>query len=242
MKRHKKNIVTDSFIRILIVSIAFFGLSIFMVGCSSYPQYRPQPNDPDYAPVPSESLIPPPTPSGSIYSSVSGLQLYGDKKARRVGDIITIELDEKTVSKKSSDTTTSKTSSTSMANPVISGGALNISGLSMDAELSGERDFSGSGQANQSNSLQGYITVTISEILPNGVLRIRGEKWMTLNQGDEYIRISGLVRPEDISLDNMVSSQKLADARISYAGTGTLADSNSSGWLSRFFNSPWFPF
>ena len=238
----KKNVVMNGFVKIIIVSIAFFGLSIFMVSCASYPQYRAQPNDPDYAPVPSESLVPPPSPSGSIYSSVGGLQLYGDKKARRVGDIITIELDEKTVSKKSSKTTTSKTSSASIANPVISGGALNINGLSMDAELSGDRDFTGAGQANQSNSLQGYITVTIAEILPNGVLRIRGEKWMTLNQGDEYIRISGMVRPEDISLDNMVSSQKLADARISYAGTGTLADSNSGGWLTRFFNSPWFPF
>ncbi|AJQ96776.1 flagellar basal body L-ring protein FlgH [Gynuella sunshinyii] len=241
MKR-KKNCVMDGFIKIILVSLAFFLLTISMVGCSTYPKYRAMPNDPDFAPVPSESLIPPPTPSGSIYNAASGLQLYGDKKARRVGDIITIELDEKTVSKKSSATTTKKNSSTSIANPVISGGAVNVSGLSMDAQLSGERDFSGSGQANQSNSLQGYITVTISEILPNGVLRVRGEKWMTLNQGDEYIRISGLVRPEDISLDNMVSSQKLADARISYAGTGTLADSNSSGWLSRFFNSPWFPF
>ena len=78
--------------------------------------------------------------------------------------------------------------------------------------------------------------------MPNGVLKVRGEKWLELNQGEEYIRLRGLVRPDDINKNNQVSSQKIADARITYAGKGAIADSNAAGWLVQFFNSPWMPF
>jgi flagellar L-ring protein precursor FlgH len=78
--------------------------------------------------------------------------------------------------------------------------------------------------------------------LPNGVLRIRGEKWITLNQGDEFIRLTGNVRVEDVNTDNSIASRRIADARITYAGTGALADSNASGWLMQLLTSPWIPF
>lgn len=84
--------------------------------------------------------------------------------------------------------------------------------------------------------------MTVAEVLPNGNLVVRGEKWMTLNRGDEFIRISGIVRPDDISPNNTVVSTRLANAQISYSGTGTLADSQSMGWLARFFNSEYWPF
>ena len=93
-----------------------------------------------------------------------------------------------------------------------------------------------------SNSLNGNITVTVHQVLPNGVLIVRGEKWLTLNQGDEYIQVSGMVRPQDIGPDNTVESTKLADARISYSGTGAVHDTNVMGWLSRFFVSALMPF
>ncbi|WP_313327993.1 flagellar basal body L-ring protein FlgH, partial [Stutzerimonas balearica] len=98
------------------------------------------------------------------------------------------------------------------------------------------------GQAGQSNSLSGSITVTVSEVLPNGILAVRGEKWLTLNTGDELVRIAGLVRSDDISTDNTVSSMRVADARITYSGTGAFADASQPGWLSRFFVSPLWPF
>ncbi|MEJ2444755.1 MAG: flagellar basal body L-ring protein FlgH [Exilibacterium sp.] len=79
-------------------------------------------------------------------------------------------------------------------------------------------------------------------MLPSGNLVVRGEKWMTLNRGEEYIRIRGIVRPEDISQSNTVASTKLANAHISYSGTGSLAESQEMGWLARFFNSAYFPF
>jgi flagellar L-ring protein FlgH len=84
--------------------------------------------------------------------------------------------------------------------------------------------------------------VTVADVLPNGNLVVRGEKWLTLNQGDEYIQISGIVRPIDIRTDNTVLSGLVADARITYSGKGMVADSNKMGWLSRFFASAIWPF
>ena len=100
----------------------------------------------------------------------------------------------------------------------------------------------GDAEANQSNSLSGSITVTVAEVLPNGILAVRGEKWITLNTGDELVRISGLVRSEDISQYNTVLSTRVADARITYSGTGAFANASQPGWLSQFFLSPLWPF
>jgi flagellar L-ring protein precursor FlgH len=82
----------------------------------------------------------------------------------------------------------------------------------------------------------------VSDVLPNGLLEVRGEKWMTLNRGEEFIRIRGYVRPEDVLPDNTISSTKVADVRIAYSGSGELAQSNRQGWLSRFFSSEFWPF
>jgi flagellar L-ring protein precursor FlgH len=90
--------------------------------------------------------------------------------------------------------------------------------------------------------LTGQITVTVAQRLSNGALIVRGEKWLTINQGEELVRISGIVRAQDIGNDNIVPSSRVADARIEYVGKGTLADSNTRGWLSRFFDSKWMPF
>ena len=94
-----------------------------------------------------------------------------------------------------------------------------------------KRAFAGDSSADQSNSLEGNISVTITEILANGNFIVKGEKWLTLNRGDEYIRISGMIRKEDVALNNTVSSTKLANARISYSGTGDLANSQKMGWV-----------
>ena len=199
----------------------------------------PKPGDPAFAPVPSDSLIPPPNSGGSLFADSYGMSLYGDKKARNVGDIITVTLDESTQGKKSSASKTSKNSSASLGAPTIAGiGPIN----QLSASLEGDRSFSGKGDADQSNSLTGNITVTVSEVLPNGILRVRGEKWITLNTGSEFIRIQGMLRPDDINLDNTVSSEKLADARIAYSGAGAVASSSKQGWLSTLLNSSIMPF
>lgn len=103
-------------------------------------------------------------------------------------------------------------------------------------ELSNDNNFTGNTSANQSNSLSGSITVEVIEVLSNGNLLIRGEKWLTLNTGDEYIRLSGTIRPEDINFDNTIASTRISNARIQYSGTGDQQDMQEPGFLARFFN------
>ena len=112
----------------------------------------------------------------------------------------------------------------------------------LSSALSGTQSFDGEGDSSQSNSLNGDITVTVVERFANGNLRIRGEKWVTINQGREFIRVSGIVRPYDIAPDNSIDSTRVADARIAYSGRGALAAANRMGFLSRFLNSVMHPF
>jgi flagellar L-ring protein precursor FlgH len=117
-----------------------------------------------------------------------------------------------------------------------------VANNTLETDLSASNDYSGKADSKQSNSLNGSITVTVADVLPNGNLVIRGEKRLNLNQGNEYIKISGMVRPVDIATDNSVLSTKIADATIVYSGDGANADSNKVGWLGRFFMSAAFPF
>ena len=104
------------------------------------------------------------------------------------------------------------------------------------------QDFSGNGAATQSNKLDGFITVTVYKRLSNGNLLVRGQKWVAINSGREFVRLQGIVRPSDIAPDNSVLSWRVADAYISYGGQGTVANASKPGWLFRFFNSPHTPF
>jgi flagellar L-ring protein precursor FlgH len=159
-----------------------------------------------------------------------------------VGDILTIVLQESTQASKKATTSTSKTDKTDIGVPTLLGKALSFNGNPASIGLSGDRGFTGDGSSSQSNQLSGQITVTVAQRLSNGNLVVRGEKWLTINQGQELIRISGIVRPQDINPDNSIASSRVADARIAYTGRGSLADANTQGWLSRFFSSKWMPF
>ena len=160
-----------------------------------------------------------------------------DRRAYRVGDILTIKLDESTQASKQARTNFGKKNDVAIGVPEAFGHSVD----SLSGSIDGSRNFNGNATSQQQNSLRGAITVAVYKVLPNGVLAIRGEKWLTLNQGDEYMRVTGLVRADDIERDNSVSSQRIANARISYAGRGALSDANSAGWLTRFFNHPLFP-
>ena len=115
----------------------------------------------------------------------------------------------------------------------------NTRGNTLDVAASTKQDFSGAGTSSQSNSLTGNITVTVAEVLSNGYLVVRGEKILALNEGDEFVRLSGIIRPQDIRPDNSVLSTSVANSQITYGGNGAVADSNSQGWLSRFFLKVW---
>ncbi|AHK15274.1 MAG: flagellar basal body L-ring protein FlgH [Thalassolituus sp.] len=218
-------------------------LVILLPACTSVPMERDVfPDDPDFAPVSAQSLAPPPNANGSLYQARYSLGLYTDQQATRVGDIITVIFDEQYQSSKSAATNADKSSTNDLAVPSLMGTVPGFKNLNLDTSTSASRNFSGKGEADRSNSLSGQITVSVAEILPNGILRIRGEKWLTLSEGEEYIRIQGLVRPADITPDNTVASSKVADARISFGGRGALNNSTKQGWADRILTSPWWPF
>jgi flagellar L-ring protein precursor FlgH len=201
------------------------------------------PRDPEFAPVQPASLMPPVQNSGSIYQSGYDMRLFEDNKAMRVGDILTIRFNELTQAKKADGLNAKKDIDVLVSAPTVSGFAMSaLTGNDASTELAAKRDFTGSGAANQSNSLRGDISVTVVELLPNGNLKVRGEKRVTLNQGDERIKLSGIVRPVDIDPDNTILSDKVADATIMYIGEGAMADASKMGWLARILYSPWFPF
>ncbi len=177
---------------------------------------------------------------GAIYSDARGFTLFGDLKARNVGDILTVLLVERTDAIKSSSTNTSKETSVSAANPTLFGRPVTHNGIPLlAAEIDATTSFSGDGASSQSNRLTGSVTVTVVHRYPNGNLRVRGRKRIVLNQGSEYVSVSGIVRPRDIDTTNTVRSDRIADSDISYSGKGPLNDANKMGFLARFFNSPW---
>ncbi|WP_415899183.1 flagellar basal body L-ring protein FlgH [Neptuniibacter sp. QD48_11] len=219
---------------------AFVSITFLLTGCV---QKQVKPNNPEYAPVVPQALTQPAPMNGSIYNSATSINLYGDGRAHRIGDILTITLQESTSSQKSATTELDKSSSLTLTQPTILGDAVSLNGKPLSASITGPTTtFEGEGSSDMSNNLTGNITVTVHNVLPNGVLLVKGEKWLTLNQGDEYIRISGMVRPQDIGSDNTVASTKLADARIAYSGTGAVNDTNVMGWVSKFFISALMPF
>lgn len=181
--------------------------------------------------------------SGTIYSSGTDMRLFEDRKAARVGDILTVRLAEKTNATKNSQTTTGKTTEAELGNPTVFGRSLSHDGTPLfQGSLSGSQTFDGKGASSQSNSLEGDITVTVVERLPNGNLVIAGEKWVTLNQGQEFIRLSGIIRPNDIEPDNYLLSTRIANAQITYSSKGVLAAANRMGLISRFFHSVFYPY
>jgi len=185
----------------------------------------------------------PPASSGAIYQVGRDVALFENPVARHIGDTVTIVLSESTQAKKSATTNTAKSTNQTLPGISVLGKAVTIKGNPItSASIDDSSKFAGEGDSAQSNSLTGYITCTVTRVLPNGNLYIRGEKWIGINQGSEYVRLSGVVRPIDIAPDNSVPSLKVGAANISYGGKGALADANNQGWLSRFFNSPWTPF
>ncbi|OHC94957.1 MAG: flagellar biosynthesis protein FlgH [Sphingomonadales bacterium RIFCSPLOWO2_12_FULL_63_15] len=179
----------------------------------------------------------PPVPqaNGSIFqTSVGYTPLTSGARATTVGDIITIVLVERTQATKSNSADTSRNGNIGLAPPTT--GVLSKLFSASDVAMGGQNNFAGQGGATQSNALSGEITVTIAAVYPNGTMLVKGEKALTLNRGDEYIQISGLVRQADISPDNRIASTRVADAKIIYTGKGEIARASKQGWLQSFFS------
>lgn len=209
--------------------------ALTLAACAS-----PQPIRDWSATMPPEPPAPDPVrANGAIYQTGTSIALFEDVKAHRVGDTLTVQLVERTNATTSSSTTTQKDTTVDIANPTVFGQEITNNGVPLfQGNMGSAQEFDGEGSSAQSNRLEGNITVTVHRRLANGNLMVRGQKWITINQGREYIRVAGIVRPADISPANTVPSWKLADAQIEYSGTGALADANRQGLLARFFMWP----
>ena len=180
---------------------------------------------------------PPPAPpaNGSIFQGgqLGYVPLTSGGRAGQVGDIITIQLVERTAAKKSNAASTQRGGSFGLTPP--STGPLSLFNPS-DIGMGGDQQFGGKGDASQSNTLSGEVSVTVAAVYPNGTMLVRGEKLLTLNRGDERVQISGLVRAIDVGPDNRILSTRVANADIRYVGKGEIARASRQGWLGRFFS------
>jgi len=175
-------------------------------------------------------------PSGSLYQASSAMGLYEDIKANRIGDILPVMLVEQTSGQNSADNSVNQSTEMNVQTPTFGG----RSRANMQIDLGSENSFSGQSGSSQSNSLSGSITVTVHAVLPNGNLVVEGEKWIRINQANEFVRLKGVVRQVDIDTNNMLLSTQVADARISYGGTGT--SGNNPGWAAKVLFSSIWPF
>lgn len=229
-----------------LLTITLVACASFLGACAgiedkSHPAYAPM--EPITYTQPQEGVT-----AGSLYSEQRGISLFSDTRARAVGDIISIVLMESTQASKNAGTAVAREAGIDVAPPTLFGRANpdfevnRYRNLTLEQSIASDSEFSGNGSSNQSNSLSGAIAVQVARVLPNGNLMVQGEKWLALNKGEEFIQLRGIVRPQDISATNTIPSTLVADARISYGGTGVIDRANSPGWFSKFFNSPLNPF
>lgn len=198
-------------------------------GCISLPAPSPIVQQPMSSRAAQGSL---PPVSGAIYQATHHRPLFQDPRARQVGDTLVILLNENTNASKKSKSSANKNGGVNFAvPPAIFGVPIT---KNVDIGASSSNDFSGKGEAASNNNFSGTITVTVIEVLPNRYLVVSGEKQLAMTQGTEYIRFSGVVRPETI-IQNTVSSIQVADARIEYKANGYIDEAQTMGWLSRFF-------
>ncbi len=195
------------------------------------------PGDPNWSPLEPaakpENFV---AATGSLFSLASTQDLYDNSKPKSIGDIVTVTLEEKTQAKKTASSDANKKADLSMDPLSLGGQEVKIGEATLSYAMSNDNKTSGSTSADQSNSISGSITVEVVDVLSNGNLLIRGEKWLMLNTGEEYIRLSGMIRPDDITEENTIVSTRISNARIQYSGTGDRQDIQQQGWLARFFN------
>jgi flagellar L-ring protein precursor FlgH len=187
-----------------------------------------------FAPAYSAPLPTPPADGAIFHASYGYAPLTSGTRAAQVGDIVTIQLVEKTQALKSNSATTDRSGSVSVTPPPTGPIATVLNKLNLN--MGDGAKFAGKGDAAQSNQLTGAISVTIAQVYPNGTMLVRGEKQLTLNRGDEMISISGLIRASDIAFDNSIPSTRVADAKITYSGKGEIARASTQGWFGRFFS------
>ena len=181
--------------------------------------------------------------NGSIYQRGMRVGLFEDTTAKYIGDVLTVVLIENTNASATSNTNSSKDNKVELPGPTLAGQPVTKEGVEiLNNKFNGEREFSGQGTSAMNSSLNGKISVTVADVLPNRNLVVRGEKLMMLNQSDEYVRFIGIVRPQDIEQDNTIKSTRVANVHLAYGGQGDLSQANQMGQLGKFFQSQAWPY
>ena len=222
-------------------SLVVFVLALALTGCAEV-GVRDLPPERVYVPVGTPVAE---AADGSIFSRAGQDSLLGQDRARRPGDLVTILIDEQV----SASTSASSNASRNSATTALSPGALGEinrrfgnAGIPWPVDINPSESAiysSGEGGAAQQGRIAGEVTAVVTEVLPNGLLAIRGYKRMELTRGAQIIRLTGLVRPSDIQPDNTIRSRRLADADISFAAKGELADVSRAGWMNRSLLRIW---
>ena len=210
---------------------------LLMVACNTVPPTQVhQPMTARPAPV-----TQPQVSHGSIYQAAHPAQpfygyrpLFEDRRPRNVGDILVVQINEKTAASKQSGSSAERKGATNFGVSALAG-LPGKSFLNSSLDASSSNTFDGKGQASSNNDFTGTITVTVVDVLPNGNMLVSGEKQIGINQGSEFVRFSGVVNPAAITNGNTVSSAQVADARIEYRANGQIDSAQAMGWLSRFF-------
>lgn len=217
-------------------------LLLFTLGCAGH--VKPQPPEETFAPQQVEIVPEAPATAGSLWTQTNG-SLFNDRKARRVGDILTVAIFERASASKEASTSTGRSSSASAGIDNLFGLEKQIATINSSIDpgnLIGtryENDFTGSGSTSRSEDLVATITTRVVDVLPNGNLRIDGHKSVTVNNEQQLIRLSGIVRPTDVSSGNVVDSSQVLDAQIVYTGEGVISDKQKQGWLVRILDNVW---
>ena len=194
-----------------------------------------KPGDPKYRPVRSSYVETVKLPTGSLFDENRALGLYQPASYYKIGDMILVQVEEKTTADKSLRFKTDKKGNFELKPVSLNAGPITVGGNDLAADYEQTKDFNSSAKTKQNNSLRGDITVYVLDIMPNGNLIVAGEKWITLNTGEEFIRFSGEIRVNDIDIDNTISSVKVGNAHIEYSGVGELHENQEASLLSKLF-------
>lgn len=226
----------------MLISPVLIVLVSMVTGCSMMTP-APKVQQPMTIRPPEPLIIPVSQSNGGIYQAAFNYQgsgrytpLFEDRRARGIGDTIIVMLNEKTNASKKSGSNAQRDGGIDLSVPSFLGLPFKSIFQDLDLEAKSSNKFDGKGESSSNNNFTGTITVTVIDILPNGNLLVSGEKQIGINQGHEFIRLSGVINPINV-MNNTVSSVQVADARIEYRGTGYLDEAQTMGWLSRFFLS-----
>ena len=218
-------------------------VGVLLSGCAA--QHEPQFGPNTKAPSKIEPADPQPAGEGSLWNK-KDVNLFSDNKAQAPGDIVTVAISEEAQASKDATTNTGRTSNISAGIDNLLGipnaeAILNNPNVDMGNLLGADfqNTFDGSGATTREANLSATLAAQVIERLPNGNLRIFGRKRVTVNNEEEFIGLSGIIRPEDINAQNEVDSQYVLNAEITYTGRGAISDKQKPGWLMRLIDNVW---